>query len=810
MLKNYFKITLRNILRNKLFSSINVMGLSVSMASCLLLFVYVSDQLGYDQHHDGDVYRITSLLIQNNGTEFNVATASAPVAPAAQNEIPEVEIAIRLIPTDFTGSKDQITIGSESYYINDGVVADSNVFQVLNYDIITSNRDNLLPNGNSIVLEKEWAKKIFGNQMAVGQMLKLNTIFGEDQFEVTGVYDKNGFNTHFNPTYFISTTNNQWQGFLNNISNSWVGNNLALTYLKLREGAKVENIEEKIDIIFRRNGSEEMEAMGASKIMSLQPIEDIHTTTVYQGESANVISLTFIHILISIGVLILLLACVNYINLSTAQAGRRALEVGVRKVMGVSPRGLISQFLGESFFIVFVSLLFSILIAELTIPFFNNFVDHPIDLTSDNLVLVASYMLGFFLFASIIAGGYPALYLASFKVSSVLRGRNRDKGGVATLRKGLVIFQFVISIILISAILVISNQVDFIKNKELGFDSFSKMIVPLSSNSDKEKFQLLKAQFSNLNNVRKVSGAASIPGMNITHDMLLYKSGQTVDDALHIYNNEVDIDYVNALNIKLIAGRNFSENDYLDSIVTKILINRKAMADFGFDVNSVVGEELFFSIRDMNFRYQIVGVIDDINQFSLHKSVAPLMLQLKKNAFSYIIIDANLDNYADTRSQIASMFKEVLPATPFESFELNDHLTKQYESDFKTFKLIIYFALISIFISCMGLYALSMFVAERRFKEIGVRKALGAGVKDILILVSKDLSLLVLIAFIISIPISIYGVNLWLDSFAYKVTPQVSTFILAGVISVAIGWITIGYQSIRAARTNPVDVLKDE
>jgi putative ABC transport system permease protein len=810
MLKNYLKITFRNIVRNKLFTTINILGLSVSIASCLLLFLYVSEQLSYDKHHDGKIYRITSKFIQNTGAEFEIACSSIPVAPAIQQEIPEIIEATRFIAPGFTGSKDMITLGTESFYITNGAVADSNFFKVLNYDIIEGYSDNLLANGNSIVLEKEWAEKLFGKESALGQTVKLSTLVGVDQFEVTGVYDKKTYNTHFAPTFVISNSNAGWKGFFDQFTAQWVGNNLAFTYIKVNNEASVKDIEQKIGVIFKRNGAEEMKSMGANKIMSLQSVDDIHTTTGLMGESSEVISLTFIYVLMSIGVLILLLACVNYVNLSTAQAGNRALEVGVRKVMGISSRGLILQFLGESFIIVFISLLASVLLAEVTIPIFNIFVDQPIDLTTKNIGQVVLYLIGFLFFTAFVAGSYPAFYLASFKPTAVLKGRNKDRGGVALLRKTLVTFQFIISIVLISSILIISEQVSFIKNKDLGFDATSKIVVPLSSNEDQSKFELIKKEFGQLAGINSVSGAAVVPGMNIVNDLLVYKKGQTMDDAIHIYNNNVDINYIKTLGIDLLAGRDFLESDMLDTLAGRILINRKAMIDLGFDLNTAENQSVFMDWGGRNIEFKIMGVIEDINQFSLHQSIEPLMLSLGERSFSKVIIDANIDNYSNTISNIKTVFKEVLPETPFESFALNDHLVGQYESDFKTFNLVIYFAFISVFISCMGLYALSMFTAERRFKEIGVRKALGASIKDIIVLVSKDLSLIVLVAFIISVPLSIYGMNMWLDSFAYKITPGITTYIIAGGISIAIGWLTISYQSIRAARTNPVDVLKDE
>jgi len=810
MLKNYIKITFRNMVRNKLFTTINILGLSVSIACCLLLFVYVSNQLGYDKQHGEHVYRLTSLLMQKNGTEFNAASSSAPIAHAIEIDIPEIETASRITTTSILGGKDMISHGDDSFYIEGGAVADSSIFGVLNFDIVLGDSQNPLAHGNSIVLNTEWSTKLFGEESPIGQLVNVNTMMGASEFEVTAIYDENTFNSHLLPSFIIPSHNTNWNNNLfRNLSTQWVGVNIVYTYLRLTSSADPKDVEMKIDKIFQKNGAEQMKETGLSKIMSLQPINSIHTTPGYMIEVSDVVSITFINVLAGIGVLILILACVNYVNLSTAQAGNRALEVGVRKVMGISAKRLILQFLGESFIIILISLITSILIAELALPVFNQLIDHPISFTLTNMTLIAQYMGVFLIVITLVAGLYPAIYLSSFKPTSVLKGRNRDKGSVSLLRKVLVTFQFVISIVLISAILIISEQVDFIKNKDLGFESKSRIVVPLSTNELQGKFKLIKQQFSTLSQVKQITGTTVVPGEVITNDLLIYKSGQTMDDAIHIFSNDVDNDYINTLEVDLLSGSELGEFNQQDSII-KILINREAADQLGYSVEEAVGELLFFDWMDISYKYEVKGVVENINQYSLHSKIEPLMLSLREEGFSNMIVETDISDYTSTIGSLSSMWAELIPDNPFESFVLNDHLIDQYKSDFKTFNLIKYFAFISVFISAMGLYALSMFVAERRFKEIGVRKALGAGLKDILILVSKDLSLLVVIAFILSVPISIYGMDIWLDTFAYRITPGVVTYLIAGVLSVMIAWLTIGYQSIRAARTNPVDVLKDE
>ncbi|UII34927.1 ABC transporter permease [Fulvivirga ulvae] len=810
MIKNYLKITFRNIMRNKLFAAINILGLSVSLACCLLLFLYTSEQLSYDQHHGKRLVRITSHMSQKGGQKIDMGSSSVPIAPVIDAEIPEIKNSIRVLLPAIFGSKDLIKYEGEAFYIEGGVVTDSDFFDVLKYKFVKGNASQSFPHHNAIVLEQKTAERIFGSEEPVGKMIKLNSLTGVHDYEVTAVFDAEAYPTHLKPTYVISMENTIWKPFIKRFDVNWVGNNLVYTYLELDTRADATAVEGKIHEIFTKNGGAEMKELGFSKEMHLQPIEDVHTSTGFEMDIVQGKSLVFIQVLMTIGVLILVLACVNYINLATAQAGNRALEVGIRKVMGVTSKGLILQFLGESFIIVFVSLLFSILFAEMALPVFNQLVNDPIALTSASLWTIGKYLLMFLVVTGLLAGLYPAFYLASFKPAQVLKGKNKDKGTAALLRKGLVVFQFVISIALISSIIVISEQVDFIQSKDLGFDRNTKVVIPLSTDEAASSYQVLKQKFTKNAQVSNATGAESVPGSPILSDILVYKKGQTMDDAVRVYRNPVEHNYFQLFDIELLAGKYF-DGPERDTVVSKVILNKTAADRLGYTPEEAIGEMLYFDFRDMEFQYRIVGVVHDIHQVSLHDEIYPMIFQLSYGSrTSNIVLDVNTDNYQQLLSTLESDWKQVLPDTPFEYSTLEDHLDRQYAADSNTFDLIKYFAVISVIISCLGLYALSMFFAERRFKEIGVRKALGAEVKDILFMVSGDLSKLIIIAFVLSVPISIYGMNLWLETFAYRITPGVGTYLLAGCISIFIGWVTISYQSIRAARTNPVHVLKDE
>lgn len=811
MLNNYFTILIRNMVRNKLFTLINITGISVSLACCIILFLYASRELSYDIQHGPDVYRITSLISQKDGTEFNIPTTSLPVARAIQEDIPEVEWAGRTVNSGISGGKNVINYMEESMYIDDGFIIDSTLFNILAIDIIKGNREKPFAHNNAIVLDKNWAQIIFGEENPMGKMVKLSTDFGQSDFEVTAVFDNKKYLSHFAPSFLVPMNHADWNALFNQSETNWVGQNFVSTYVKLQSGTDPRETDKKINDLLLIHGGEEMKATGLNKVMALQPIRDVHTATGYMIEINKTTNPAFIRVLILIGIMILILACVNYINLSTAQAGKRALEVGVRKVMGVTPRGLIFQFLTESFLIILLASILSIFLTQLALPYFNQLIDQPLEITNKYYQQLALYLTGFIIFTGLAAGIYPAFYLSSFKPVLVLKGRGgREKSGSSMLRKGLVVFQFIISIGLITSIIIISDQVDYIRNKELGFDSNAKLVIPLNTGESANQYTVLKEKFGSNANVRQVSGANAIPGLPMLNDLLIYKQGQTMDDAIHIYNNNVDLGYLKLLDIKLLSGNYFSDYN-TDTTRFKILISKSGVDMLGIPVEDAPGEMVYFDWEGNKMMYEIVGVTDDIHQFSLHKEIDPILFEIGMGRrYKYLVLDANFERFQSLITDLENIWKEVVPQTPFSYYTLNDHLMLQYEGDFNTFNLIKYFAIIAVIISCLGLYAMSLSHAEKRIREIGIRKAFGADVKNILIMVSRDLSILILIAYLISIPLSYFAMHKWLETFAFKINPGAGNFLIAGLISLVIGWLTISYQSYRAARTNPVDTLREE
>lgn len=812
MFRNFLMLMTRNMVRNKLFTIINVFGISVSIACCILLFLFSSRELGYDTQHGRLVYRIISDISQKDGQKFLLASSSVPVGPAIRQQIPEIASSARLTGSSMFGGQNVLIHDEDSWYVNNGYIADTSIFSILKYNIIQGNPSKPMPHNDAIVLEKEWAKKIFGDEDPLGKIIKIKTPYTQSDFEVTAVYDKNPNNSHLTPDFFVPMSHTSWNDFYNRDMTNWIGNNMVYTYVKLIQGADPAVVTGKIHDLLLKNGAEQMKALGLMKEMKLQPVQEIHTTQGYMVEVPGAINVAFIRVLILIGILILVLACVNYINLSTAQAGNRSLEVGVRKVMGVSARGLVLQFLGESFLIVSVSLIVSVILAYIALPWFNRLIDVPLVITKDSYGKLTIYLIFFLFITGLLAGLYPAFYMASFKPATVLKGRSRDHAGRSILRKSLVVLQFVISIGLISAILIISRQVDYIRTKDLGFDPETKLVIPLNTQETAGNYEVLKQKFGSNARVRLVSGSRGIPGSQLINDLLVYKQGQTMEDAIHIFNNDVDLGYLQLLDIKLLSGKYFEDYNR-DSTRRKIIISKTGIDMLDISPEDAPGEMVYFDWEGHKLQFEIVGIVGDINQFSLHQEMDAMMYTIAGNSnarFDYITLDADMTDFHSLISDLENQWKEVIVETPFSYYTLNDHLMAQYESDFKTFDLIKYFTFISLLISCLGLYAMSMFLAERRYREIGIRKTFGAGVRNILVMVSRDLSLLILIAFIISIPLSIYAMNRWLETFAFRINPGVTEYLIAGVVSILIGWITISYQSIRAARTNPVNVLREE
>jgi putative ABC transport system permease protein len=809
MLYNYFKIALRNIAHSKVYSAINILGLALGIACCLLLTLYIQDEASYDQHHAriDDIYRIVTVKTDDTG-EVKWGSVSPPIAMTVKDEVPEVEAAVRVLHPPGV-SQSLIRFQENLFYESDGWLADSTLFDVLTYDLIEGNSKKALVEANSVVISKKLSEKIFGDEPALNKIISISQGGELSDYKVTGVFVEN-YKSHIKAKFFTSMTSKGWGEYVtknNETANEWAGQNFIPSYLKLVPGHDKALVEKKINDVLQRHGAEAMKALGLHKTLSLEPVKSIYL----ESETDKSPRITYLYVVGSLAIFILLIACINFMNLSTAKATKRAAEIGIRKTMGAFRSSLIGQLMGEAMIIVIFSILISIVIVQLALPFFNQLTDKTISFNSTNTPYFIAMLVVIALFTGLVAGSYPAFYLSSFQPAQVLKGKIKLGNSAGRLRQALVVFQFMIAIVLVCGIFLISRQLNYVIEKDLGFDSHAKIVLPIRTEEAHNQYAALRRQLESNSNIDAVSGCDYIPGSRIFSDMMFYSDGGSMDNAVDILRNRVDAGYVELLNIKLLAGRTFTDNRTMDS-QSKLILNRTSAEKFGFTPEKIVGQNLHFDWQGQKYDFEVIGVIEDYHQSSLHEAIQPTLFEMadSTNRYDYIIVSVATENFEQTRQFVEQTWKSLIHDTPFEYSFLDDNIQKQYSSDRKISRIVTSFGLIAMAICGLGLYGLSSYMAERRFKEIGIRKVMGASVSQIVGMMSTEFVKLVLIAFVIAVPVAWYCMTKWLEGFSYKTPIEWSIFVLAGSIALSIAMITISFESIKSAISNPVDSLRSE
>lgn len=807
MIRNYIKIALRNIRRHKVYSLINILGLSIGVACCLLLALYIQDETRYDKHHENldDLYRITTHIQGVDGLS-DMSSCSPPIAQAMKTEIPEVQIAARLInPPEV--SQSLIRYEDNILYESDGYLADSTVFDIFTYTFLEGHPKKALVNANSVVITNTLAKKLFGSESALNKSIYIDQGGASDNFIVTGVIREEK-KSHVNVNFLISTTSSGWGEYLRSdeAAGEWAGMNFAPSYLKLSPGHSTEEVVQKMNQVLQKYGAEDLKALGFSKTLGLEPVKDIYLKSSI-GHGPRI---TYLYVILSIAVFILLIACINFMNLSTAKAGKRASEIGIRKVMGAFRSSLIRQLLGETMVIVFVSMLFSIVFTLLALPFFNLVTGKEISFSTQNIGYFIGALAVITIVTGIIAGSYPAFYLSSFQPSHVLKGKFNLSNTAGWMRRGLVVFQFTIAITLVCGIAIISKQLKYIQEKELGFEADAKLVFPIRTDEAYNQYEALKQTLATHASVKGISGASYMPGMSILSDVLLYPEGGTMETAVRIFRNRVDENYPELLGIKLLAGRTFTNNRAAES--RKIIINRAGVERMGYTLEDAVGRFIYGDWQGEKYTFEIIGVMEDYHQVSLKEAMSPTFFMMPENtgSYHYMIADVDASNLQTTLAALEKDWKSLINNTPFEFNFLDERISKLYDEDKRVAKIITSFTVIAMLIACLGLYGLSTYMAERRFKEIGIRKVMGASVNQIVRLMSSEFVQLVIIAFFIAVPLSYYAMTKWLEGFAYKTPVDVIVFVYAGIAALVIALLTVSFESIKAASGNPVNALRNE
>lgn len=799
MLHNYFKIALRNISKHKLFSGINILGMSTGIAACLLILLYVVDELSYDRFHAhaDRIYQV-GLHAKIGDQDVNVANTCPPMAQTLVAEVPGVEQATRI--ASFWGTP---TVKYEDKVFTEDKLfhADSNFFNFFSYTLVEGDPGTALLEPNSVVLTKSIAVKYFGNGSALG---KLMTIGGDKTFKVTGVTPDPPRNSHF---YFKALLSSPSVEQLER--NVWL-NNFLYTYFILDENASLSSVEEKFpDLVIKYVGPEVERFMGVSmKQMEDQggaygyfttPLTDLHLRSKTRDGLEPAGDIMYVYFFGGIGIFIVVIACINFMNLSTARSAGRAKEVGLRKALGSLRGQMIRQFLAESVLYSFIAVTVALAACYFLLPQFNLLSGKQLGMSAfSGPVFMLSIVL-LVIVVGIVAGSYPAFYLTSFSAVEVLKGKVRAGMKSKGVRSTLVVFQFALSIFLIIFTGIVYQQITFMQERNLGIDKHNVLILPNAGRLGEHR-NAFKNSLLQQTGIRHASYTNnSFPGVNNT---TVFKSaGSEQDRIMGVYF--ADYDHQDVMKFEIVGGRYFSRDFPSDS--TAILLNEAAVREFGF--TDPIGEEIIHNDNKKE-KLRVIGVYKDFNFESLKTQIRPLAIRLS-NESSRLMIRYE-GSSAQAVSTIGTLWKEQMPGEPFDYHFLDESFDELFRSEQRMGKLFTIFSGLAIFIACLGLFALAAFMAEQRTKEIGIRKVMGASTTGLTLMLSRDFTRLVIIAFVPAAVAAWFVVDNWLNGFAYRVEINPLIFVASGVIATAIAWFTVSFQSIKAAASNPVDSLRYE
>ncbi len=806
MIRHYIKIAFRNILRSKGFSFINMFGLATGMTTCMLIMLYVVDESSYDKHHQ-DGHTLYRIAAEVKGEKW--VAAPAPMAEALKRDFPEVVQSARLLR--FPGAEKMLLKyeqNQKQFFENNAYYVDSTFFQLFTYEFKFGDIRSALNGPNTIVISEEVATKFFGNENPVDKVLKVGLQFGEFSYTIKGVFRNNDNKSHIPANLFLSMVNGDLGGWVKS-QTKWATNSIFHTYVKLKEGSDAHAFEAKLGDFLNRNGGEEFKAAGFEKTLFIQPVEEIYLHSDYGYEVSSNGNIRYLYIFSSIAAFVLLIACINFMNLSTARSEKRAKEVGIRKVNGTDRSSLIGQFLGESLLMSGLALVLTIIMIQLLIPAFNELTHKKLSLIQ--LPNIFIWLTSLTLLTGLLAGLYPAFYLSSFKPIAVLKGATRSAISAVTIRKALVVFQFSISIALILGAILIAQQMSFMSSQNLGFDKTRKIILPIQTGEANASTNTLKNELLNNSQVISVAKGGTYPGIETITSMLFYAEGKAPTDNVELQTIYAEPGYIETLGIELLQGRGFAHEFKNDE--GALILNEAAIERLGYTVDNAIGKKAYFDYQNATTSMDIIGVVKDYHFQGLQQKIKPLALAVHPiftGPSNYLILNVKTNHYTELIATLQKTWNKINPNSPFAYSFLDQDFQKNYEKEERTSRLIQYFTLVAILIACLGLFGLATFTAEQRIKEIGVRKVLGASVSQVVTLLSKDFMKLVLISIVLSSPIAYYGMKRWLEGFAYRIDIQWWVFVVAGGGAILIALLTISFQAIKSALMNPVKSLRSE
>lgn len=802
MIKSYIKTAFRNIKKNRGTSFLNISGLALGITCFIIIGLYVYSELSFDKYHSkaDRIYRV-ALSLKLNDITYNEAALQFPAANAFKENYPEVENTVRIYKQF---DRTLVKYGDKKFSEEKFFFADQTIFNVFDFEIINGNSNNALTKPNSVAISESMALKYFGTENPIGKTINYQN---QTDFTVSAVYKDMPPYSHAHFDFLVSMDFiiNYWNS-VNGVDgrhNNWYWNG-AWTYVLLNQKESAEKFASAMPGFIKKYFPERYQ----NASLLIQPLTDIHLRSNLTGEIEPNGSITNVYVFSTIAVFILLIACINFINLSIAQGSDRAKEIGVRKVLGAEKSQLIMQIIGETLVASFIATAASLIFVEIVLPQFQEIFGRKLSLSLMENSGGFLFLIGVAVFVGFVSGLFPALYLSNFSPVTILKKTIRLNFSYEILRKGLVVLQFSVSIFLIIGMGMIYKQMNFIKNKDLGFDKESVLIVKAKAEVN-NKFETFRNELLNAPGILSVAGTSDIPGAG-SNGSRFVPEGFAQENPQMLPLTFADYDFVSSLGIQLKEGRNFSKSFPADTEKAFIL-NEKAVENLGWQ-NNAVGKkiELFGPGTDEIIKSGfVIGVIKDYNYESLHSEVKPLVLSYSP-FHEYYLIRLDKGNAADKLAAIEKVWNKFSPDWTFEAFFLDNNLEKLYQSDQRLATIVNYFGFLAVIIACLGLYGLAAFAAKKRIKEIGIRKVLGASVPGIVKLLSFDFIKLVLIANVLAFPVAYYAITNWLEAFAYRIEIDYMVFVIAAAITILIALLTVGVQALKASLANPVNSIKYE
>lgn len=807
MLINYIKIAYRNLFRHRFYTFINVLGLTVGLTCAFLLFLYIRDELSFDQHYANheEIYRVNAM-IDMASQDLDLATSPGALAPVLKKDYPEVSLCTRVI----SSGKAVIKLGNRKFYDNNLFLADSTFFQILSHRFIFGDAIDALKAPQSLVVTETFAKKLFGSaQKAFGQRVEIDGY--EKSYTITAVLEDLPKNSSLQFTGLLSMNSLPPESLG---LERWFAINF-YTFVRLQPGTDYKAFEDKLAVISDKYAAQELPELEITIDFEVQPLASMHFHSNLQEELGEPGNMSYIYILSAIAIFILLIASINYMNLATARSTGRAREVGIRKVLGSHSRQLMGQFLVESSIVALSAFILSLGLVELLLPWFNVLankalvIQHGQDWGALGAFLLITFLVG------TLSGVYPAFFLSRFNPVVVLKGKFlRASAQGVWLRKGLVVLQFSISITMIIGTWIVYQQLSYVQNKDLGFDPEQVLVIDLVSEAQ-TKASVFKEEFLKNPEITKVAGASGVPGAEdiSTDGIMVEQEGGMQEKATPMLY--VDYDYLELMDIKIKQGRSFSLNT--DSSQS-VIINETLAKQYGWK------EPLNKKILNLNeievdyiegaVPHRVIGVMEDFHLNSLHKPIEPItVFSFNGDHFPRrLFVKLQTNDLENTLAYIEKVYKKIDQVNPYQGYFLDQQFAKQYQADQTRGQIFFAFSILTVFIACLGLLGLAAFTADQRTKEIGIRKILGASIPSLLVLVSREFFLLVLLANPIAFLAAYFVMNSWLQNFAYRTELWENWFIflLAGVVALFISILTVSYQVYRAATINPAHVLRNE